>query len=181
MADALPCPLLVDEAYVDFAETNCLSLVAGNEKVMVSRTLSKSYALAGLRFGYLVAQPHIIRELVKVKDSYNCDALAIAGASAAIEDQAWFAETRTAILATRARLLASLRELGFKCVDSHANFIWCEHEAKPSKQLYLDLKAAGVLVRYMNYQGWGDGLRITVGNDEQIDAFLAILKPLVSS
>ena len=93
LADALPCPLLVDEAYVDFADTNCLSLVAENDKIMVARTLSKSYALAGLRFGYLVAQPHVIRELRKVKDSYNCDALSIAGATAAIDDQEWLAET----------------------------------------------------------------------------------------
>ena len=178
-ADALPCPLLVDEAYADFADSNCLSLVAQSEKIMVSRTLSKSYALAGLRFGYVVAQPHIIRELVKVKDSYNCDAISIAGATAAIEDQAWFTETRAAILATRSRLLSELRQLGFTCVDSQANFVWCEHPSKASKQLYLDLKAAGVLVRYMNYPNWGDGLRISVGNDEQIDAFLTILRPLV--
>lgn len=180
LAEVLPCPLLVDEAYADFADVNCLSLVAKNEKVMISRTLSKSYALAGLRFGYLVAQPQIIRELVKVKDSYNCDALAIAGASAAIEDQAWFAKTRAAILATRGRLQSALPELGFTCVDSQANFIWCEHAKIPSKQLYLDLKSAGVLVRYMNYPDWGDGLRITVGNDEQIDAFLTILGEFVS-
>ena len=70
---ALPCPLLVDEAYVDFAETNCLSLVAENEKILVARTLSKSYALAGLRFGFVVAQPQVIAQLRKVKDSYNCD------------------------------------------------------------------------------------------------------------
>jgi histidinol-phosphate aminotransferase len=180
LAEALPCPVLVDEAYSDFADSNCLSLVAKNEKVMVSRTLSKSYALAGLRFGYLVAQPQMIRELVKVKDSYNCDALAIAGACAAIEDQAWFAETRAAILATRMHLQSALQERGFNCVDSQANFIWCSHGTIASKQLYLDLKSAGVLVRYMNYPDWGDGLRITVGNDEQIDAFLAILNGLVN-
>lgn len=180
LADALPCPCLVDEAYVDFADTNCLSLVAKNDKVMVSRTLSKSYALAGLRFGFLVAQPHIIRELVKVKDSYNCDSLAIAAACAAIADQAWFAETRAAILATRARLGESLRSLGFTCVESQANFIWCEHPSHASKQLYQDLKDSGVLVRYMDYAKWGDGLRITVGSDEQIDAFLAILQGLVT-
>src|SRR5262249_14460040 len=73
----LPCPLLVDEAYADFAESNCVSLVAESEKIMVARTLSKSYALAGLRFGYLIAQPQVIRELCKVKDSYNCDAISI--------------------------------------------------------------------------------------------------------
>ena len=80
LAEQLPCPLLVDEAYGDFAETNCMSLVAKHERIMVSRSFSKSYALAGLRFGYLVAQPHLIEQFVKVKDSYNCDALSIAAA-----------------------------------------------------------------------------------------------------
>ena len=98
LAERLPCPLLVDEAYADFAETNCLDLVAKNEKIMVSRTLSKSYALAGLRFGYLVAQPQLIEQFVKVKDSYNCDALSIAAATAAIGDQAWLRQTREKIL-----------------------------------------------------------------------------------
>lgn len=107
LAAALPCPLLVDEAYADFAETNCLGLVADNERVLVSRTLSKSYGLAGLRFGFVVAQPTVIVELNKVKDSYNCDALSIAGATAAIDDRAWFDRTRAAILATRRRLTAA--------------------------------------------------------------------------
>ena len=175
MATALPCPLLVDEAYADFAETNCLSLVAEHENVMVSRTLSKSYALAGLRFGFLVAQPQVIRELAKVKDSYNCDSLSIAGALAAIEDQDWFAETRGAILATRDRLTDELQKLGFICIPSQANFVWCEHPERKAEELYQQLKNDGVLVRYMNYPDWGDGLRITVGTDEQIDAFLGIL------
>ena len=87
LAEQLPCPLLVDQAYADFAETNCLHLVAKNERIMVSRTLSKSYALAGLRFGYLVAQPQLIEQFVKAKDSYNCDALSIAAAAAAIGDR----------------------------------------------------------------------------------------------
>ena len=78
---------MVDEAYADFAETNCLALVAENERVLVTRTLSKSYALAGLRFGYVVAQPQVIEQLAKVKDSYNCDSLSIAGATAAIDDR----------------------------------------------------------------------------------------------
>jgi len=175
IADALPCPLLVDEAYADFAETNCLALVAENEKIMVSRTLSKSYALAGLRFGFLVAQPQIIRELNKVRDSYNCDALSIAGATAAIDDQHWLAQTRGTILETRARLTEQLRQLGFDCTDSQANFVWCNHPDHKSEQLYSRLKSDGILVRYMNYKGWGDGLRITVGTDEQIDALLAVL------
>jgi histidinol-phosphate aminotransferase len=179
IADTLPCPILVDEAYADFADTNCVSLVRENEKVMVSRTLSKSYALAGLRFGYLIAQPQVIRELVKVKDSYNCDSLSIAGATTAIEDQAWLEETRGQILTTRARMTGRLRELGFDAVDSQANFVWCTHESTPVEPIYRELKHAGILVRYMLYPGWGDGLRITVGTDEQVDACLEKLRELV--
>ncbi len=179
IADALPCPLLVDEAYADFAETNCLELVAQNKKVMVSRTLSKSYALAGLRFGFLIAQPQLLEQFAKVKDSYNCDALAIAGATAAIDDRHWFEEARTAILATRARLTEELTKLGFECTPSQANFVWCRHPDHAAETLYEQLKQNGVLVRYMNYPNWDAGLRVTVGTDEQIDAFLAILSGLV--
>jgi histidinol-phosphate aminotransferase len=179
LADALPCPLLVDEAYVDFADANCVSLVRENEKIMVSRSLSKSYALAGLRFGYIVAQPQIIEQLVKVKDSYNCDTLSIAGATAAIDDQAWLTDNRTRILATRSRLFGRLRELDFDAVDSQANFVWATHPRRQAKDLYEQLKAAQVLVRYMNYSGWGDGIRISVGSDEQIDAMLTLLSGMV--
>jgi histidinol-phosphate aminotransferase len=179
LAERLPCPLVVDEAYVDFAETNCLALVARNEKVMVSRSLSKSYALAGLRFGYLVAQPQVIEQLVKVKDSYNCDALSIAGAAAAIGDQAWLAANRARILATRRRLTEGMRRLGFACVDSQANFTWNTHPEQPARPLYQRLKRHRILVRYMDYPGWGDGLRISVGTDEQIDACLERLAAMV--
>jgi histidinol-phosphate aminotransferase len=179
IAGALPCPLLVDEAYVDFADTNCLSLVAQSEKIMVARTLSKSYALAGLRFGYLVAQPQVIHELRKVKDSYNCDALSIAGATAAIDDQEWLSETRSKLLATRQRLTDTLRKLGFAAVDSQANFVWSPHDSMPAEPIYRGLKDAGVLVRYMRYPDWGDGLRISVGTDEQVDACLSLLQTMV--
>ena len=179
LAERLPCPLLVDEAYVDFADTHCLALVKQSEKILVSRSLSKSYSLAGLRFGFLVAQPQIIDGLVKVKDSYNCDALSIAAATAAIDDQVWLADTRAKIIATRARLTAGMRELGFEPVESQANFVWCPHPTLPVKPLYERLKTNRVLVRYMDYAGWGDGLRISVGSDEQIDACLTLLKSMV--
>lgn len=180
-ARRLPCPLLVDEAYADFAETNCLDLVAEEEKILVSRTLSKSYALAGLRFGYVVGQPRMIEQLAKVKDSYNCDALAIAGAAAAIADRGWLAENRAKILATRASLAEGMRRLGFVTVDSQANFTWNVHPEQPVRPLYEGLKQRGILVRYMNYPGWGDGLRISVGTDEQIDRTLRVLRELMAS
>jgi histidinol-phosphate aminotransferase len=179
VAERLPCPLLVDEAYADFADTNCLDLVARNEKIMVSRSFSKSYALAGLRFGYIVAQPHLIEQFVKVKDSYNCDALSIAAATAAIGDQAWLADNREKILATRRRLVTGMRELGFIAPESQANFVWSTHPGCQVKPLYEELKQRRVLVRYMDYPGWGDGLRISVGTDIEVERCLEELQTLV--
>ena len=179
LAERLPCPLLVDEAYVDFAETTCMALVARCERIMVSRSLSKSYALAGLRFGYLVARPQMIAELVQVKDSYNCDALSIAAATAALGDQAWLAENRAKIIATRTRLAAALRELGFSVVDSQANFVWATRSERPVRPMFERLKQESIFVRYMDYAGWGDGLRISVGTDEQIDRLLERLTAMV--
>ena len=178
LAERLPCPLLVDEAYVDFADQHCIDLVKQNRNIMVSRSLSKSYALAGLRFGFLVAQPDVIAQLMKVKDSYNCDALAIAGATAAIDDQPWLCDTGAKIIATRQRMTAELEQLGFSAVPSQANFVWCTHAAQPVQPIYEALKSHRILVRYMNYGGWGDGLRISVGTDEQVDACLSLLKTL---
>jgi histidinol-phosphate aminotransferase len=179
LAERLPCPLLVDEAYADFAEWNCVDLVKQNEKILVSRTLSKSYGLAGLRFGYLAAQPQIVAQLIKVKDSYNCDSLSIAAATAAIDDTAWLAENRQKIIATRTRLTAGLQELGFAVIPSQANFVWCTHPRHAAKPLYEQLKAAHILVRYMIYAGWSDGLRISVGTDEQNAALLATLRGMI--
>jgi histidinol-phosphate aminotransferase len=179
LAEQLPCPLLVDEAYADFAEQDCLALVARNERIMVSRSLSKGYGLAGLRFGFLVAQPSLLAQLAKVKDSYNCDALAIAGAVAAIDDQAWLRENRARILATRQRMSERLQELGFSVTPSQANFVWATHTERSVQPIYEELKANRILVRYMNYPDWGDGLRISVGTDEQTDACLDLMKSLL--
>ncbi|MDA0255836.1 MAG: histidinol-phosphate transaminase [Planctomycetota bacterium] len=177
-ADRLSCPLVVDEAYGDFAEADCLELVRRCERVIVTRSLSKSYALAGLRFGFAIARPEIIAELRKVKDSYNCDALAIAAATAAIDDRAWLADNQRAIRATRRRLTDAMRALGFDATESQANFVWCTHAERPLRPIFEALKARGILIRFMEYPGWGDGLRITVGTDAEIDAFLAVMKTL---
>lgn len=180
IADSLDCMMLVDEAYADFAETNCLDLVSQNERVVVSRTLSKSYGLAGIRFGFLVAQPHIIAELAKIKDSYNCDALSIAAATAAIGSQDWLAETVAKMNQTRDRMQTELTAMGFEVTPSQANFVWCTHPGirqDPTKHesIYQALKQSQILIRYMKYDGFGDGLRISVGTDDQIDACLMML------
>lgn len=176
--DHVAGPVVIDEAYVDFAETNAIALTT-NQDVIVTRSLSKSYALAGIRFGFAIADPALIREMVKVKDSYNCDALSLVAATAAIQDQEYFKQTRGKILATRARLTNEMRKLGFEATQSHANFIWCRRGDRPVKPLYEELKRRMILVRYMNYPNYGDGLRVSVGSDPEIDRLLEELRTMV--
>jgi histidinol-phosphate aminotransferase len=178
LADRLPCPLVVDEAYADFADSHCIDLVRVNPKIMITRTLSKSYGLAGLRFGFLIADPRMVAMLRKVKDSYNCDCLAIAGATAAIDDQAWFQANRAKILATRQNMIGRAKAAGFETTPSQANFVWCTHPTRNVQALYQKLKDQRVLVRYMNYPGWGDGLRISVGTNEQSEIAMQMLASL---
>ena len=180
-------PFVIDEAYADFAETNSLSLVPDYENVIITRTLSKAYSLAGIRFGFAVAQPEVVRELTKVKDSYNCDVLSLAAATAAIEDQEYFRDVRAKIILTRERMAVELAALGFDVTPSHANFLWCRRADKPLKPIYEELKRRKILVRYMSYaagpvgapDGAYDGLRITVGTDAEIDTLLTELRAIL--
>ena len=176
IAQKLPCPLVVDEAYAEFADEHCIDLVAKCDKLIVCRTLSKAYSLAGLRFGYLVASPYLVEQMTKVKDSYNCDALSIAAAAAAIEDDGWQRENRQKIIATKNRLTQRMRALGFTVPESHANFTWNTRHDVPLKPIYEHLKQNGILVRYMDYPDWGDGLRISVGTDEQTDRCVDLIE-----
>ena len=169
--------LVVDEAYVDFADTSALQL-SRLPNVLITRTLSKSYSLAGIRFGFAVGAPALIRELVKVKDSYNCDVLSLTAAAAALEDQDYFRQTRARVLATRARMVGELQQLGFDVCPSQTNFVWCRHANLPVKPIYEELKRRKILVRYMVFDGYGDGLRITVGTDAEVDRLLAEIRQI---
>lgn len=184
--------LILDEAYGDFADTpDPLDLLRSDvgSRIVVTRTFSKSYSLAGLRFGFAIAHPDLITGMRKVKDSYNCDALSLAAAEAAIRDQAWMLANRAKIIATRTRLTQRLVEMGFKVVPSQANFVWATNPSRGHEELYQALKARKILVRYMKFpqaqpaspanpQGLLDGLRITVGTDEQVDVLLSALSEL---
>lgn len=181
LARSLPCPLVVDEAYADFAEDNCLDLVQKHDNVLVTRTLSKSYALAGIRFGFLVAQPPLIAKLTNIKDSYNCDYLAGVAATAAMHSQKWLADVVGKMKATRARMEQQLIELGFQVIPSQANFVWCTHPSGLHQEIHQYLKKNQILVRYMDFPDWGDGLRISVGTDEQIDACLMMIERFLES
>ncbi len=178
VARRLDCPLVVDEAYADFAETDCVALVAELPNVIVTRSFSKGYSLAGLRLGYAVARPEVIAGLVKVKDSYNCDTLSLAGGAAALEDRAHFERNRDRVKATRRRLTDALRSLGFGGPESLANFVWCEGHPRAA-EIYQALKDRNILVRLMRYQGLPPGLRVTVGTDPETDRLLDALESIV--
>ncbi len=186
LAAQLQGPLVLDEAYVDFADGHAdghalahVQELARLDNVLVTRSLSKSYGLAGLRLGLALAQPGLIAELVKVKDSYNCDALSLIGAAAALEDRDYFLFTRDKVRATRARLQRTLHELGFDVCPSQANFVWCRRQQPPVRTIFEELKRRHILVRHMVYSGYGDGLRISVGTDQEIDRLVEELTKLV--
>ena len=172
-------PLVLDEAYADFAETNGLGLLGRVPNLIITRSFSKYYGLAGVRFGFALTDPATACQLNKVKDSYNCDVLALAAATAAIRDQAYYADVRAKIVATRGRLTAALTGLGFRVTPSHANFVWCRHPDRPHKPVYEALKQRNVLIRHMTYPDYGDGLRISVGTDAEIDRLLAELTAVI--
>jgi histidinol-phosphate aminotransferase len=152
---------VVDEAYVNFADRDAIGLVADHPNVIVMRTLSKGYSLAGLRLGYLIARPEIVEGLIKVKDSYNCDRLSLAGGTAALLDQAHLAANTAKIQATRSRLFESMIVRGYTVPASQANFLWCTG-GPPAPATYEALKARRILVRLMRYPNQPDGLRITI-------------------
>ncbi len=181
LADRLASVLLVDEAYVDFAEQNCASLVKDFDNLIVLRSLSKGYSLAGLRFGYAIARKDLIDGLIKVKDSYNVDALAIALATAAIKDQAYFRRNVTKIKRQREVLSEQLRSLGFGVPDSHSNFVFAHVQNGWAARIHEQLAQRNIFVRYWNAPGIQDKLRISVGTKEQNTKLISALKEILSA
>ena len=174
--------VLLDEAYVDFAPTSALPLVREYDNVIILRSMSKGYGLAGMRFGYGIAQVSLLAELHKVRDSYPCDAVAIAAATAAITDQAYAAGTWEKIKHQRVNISAALRGMGFTLPDSYSNFVLAQAPANVNAgELYQRLKTGNILVRYFNLPGLTDKLRITVGTAEQTAALLTALKTLTAA
>jgi histidinol-phosphate aminotransferase len=170
--------VLIDEAYVDFADDNCLSLVKEYQNVVISRTLSKAYSLAGLRFGYAVAQPRVIEQMQKVKDSYNCDAIATCAATAAIEDQEYARKSWEYVKSERQRLSSELTQLGWAVAKSQANFILATAPNGRGGDVYQGLKRQGILDRHWDKPGLADKIRITVGQSQENNALLAGIKAL---
>jgi histidinol-phosphate aminotransferase len=177
---ACPGIVVVDEAYADFATENAIGLLSEIDNLVVSRTFSKSYSLAGLRIGLGLASPAIIEQLMKVKDSYNVNRLSQVAAVAALEDQDALQAHTEAIVATRERTRKALEEMGLFIYPSQTNFLLVRFAAKPAAQIYDELKARNILVRYFSKPRLDDCLRISIGTDEEMDQVLAALREILA-
>ncbi|MGJ7485089.1 histidinol-phosphate transaminase [Variovorax sp. LT2P21] len=179
------CParvVLVDEAYVDFGAQSAVSLIDRYPNLLVVQTLSKSRSLAGLRVGFACGQAPLIDALTRVKNSFNSypiDRLASAGAVAALEDEAWFQQTRDAIVDTREGLVLQLEDLGFEVQPSHANFVFVRHPAHDAAALAAALRERAVLVRHFRQPRIDQYLRISIGTRAQCSALVDALAAVV--
>jgi histidinol-phosphate aminotransferase len=170
--------VIVDEAYVDFSDSTALGLVRELGNVVVLRTFSKSFSLAGMRIGLAVGPEGIIADLLKVKDSYNVSRLSIVAATAALEDYAWMQANVARIRRTRTRLTDALRQMAFEVLPSQSNFVLARRPGRSLMGIYEELKARGILVRYFATPELRDALRISVGTDAEVDALLQTLQEL---
>lgn len=171
--------VLVDEAYADFARANCMSLATAprNSNVIVMRTFSKSYSLAGLRVGYCVGPRDLIEALYKIKDSYNVDAVAQSVALAAFCDRAYHRRTVAKVVKTRRTFSEALRKLGWDVIPSDANFVFARPPAPlKADAVFARLREKGIFVRYFPGPLTGDRLRITIGTDAEMGVLLTVLK-----
>ncbi len=178
LADNPESVVVIDEAYVDFGAESALGLIDEFPNLLVVRTYSKSRSLAGLRLGYALGQADLIEGLQRVKNSFNSypvDSLAAAAGLAALGDEEYFQECNRRVVASRQRLQRGLAALGFEVFPSLANFVFVRHAGAAAEELYLELKAAGILVRYFKSPRIDDCLRISVGSDDDCDALLAAL------
>lgn len=167
--------LVVDEAYIDFADISAMELVRKYENIVVTRTFSKSYSLAGMRLGLAVARPEVVAALDKIRDHYHLDRLALVAAAAALQDQDYLRSTVARVRATRDRFSAELRKLGYRVGPSHANYIFAEPADRSGKRIYDALFARKILVRYFSDPLLQHGVRISIGTDDEMAKTLAVL------
>jgi histidinol-phosphate aminotransferase len=179
-ARKFPGVVLVDEAYADFARGNCMALAKAprNRNVIVMRTFSKSYSLAGLRVGYCVGPKDLIEALYKIKDSYNVDAVAQRVALAALRDRTYHRKTVAKVVKTRKAFVKALERRGWDVIPSETNFVFAKPPAPAkAKDIFEFLKSKNIFVRYFPGPLTGDRLRITIGTDEQMKALLGAIAP----
>lgn len=173
--------VVVDEAYADFADDNALRLLKKFDNLIVSRTLSKSYSMAGVRLGWAISSPSIIKEMIKVKDSYNVNLLSQLLAIGALKDQPYFKDTISKIKATRERLIKRLKLLGFTVIPSQANFVLASPPDKNGNGLFIFLRSNNIIVRYFPATKTKGFIRITVGRDEDMQKLIECCKEYISN
>jgi histidinol-phosphate aminotransferase len=168
---------------VDFGADSAVTLVDRYPNLLVIQTLSKSRSLAGLRVGFAMGHPHLIEALERVKNSFNSyplDRLAIAGAVAAMQDRAYFEQTRARIMATREQLVVQLRALDFDVLPSAANFVFARHRRHDARDLSRRLRERAIIVRHFSQARIDQFLRITIGTEEQTAALLQALATILA-
>ena len=173
--------VIVDEAYIDFGGTSALPLIDKYENLLIVQTFSKSRSMAGIRIGFAMGSEKLIRYLKDVKFSFNSYTMnlpSIMIGKAAVEDRAYFDETRGKIISTRERFKKDLEALGFLMPDSSANFVFARHPRFTGDYLFKKLREKKILVRHWNKPGISEFLRITIGTDEQMDAVTAALREI---
>ena len=168
--------VVIDEAYVDFASEDCMELATKYDNVIVARTLSKSYALAGIRFGYCVGNKELIDALYKTKDSYNVNTLTQELARVALLDDGTMSAITSAVKNSRALMSNELTELGFGVYPSEANFVWVKPPKPGAQKIFEELKKRNVFVRWFDGERTKDYLRITVGTNDQTMALIEALE-----
>lgn len=175
--------VVVDEAYVDFGGVSCVPLIEQHPQLLVTHTLSKSHALAGLRVGYATGHPQLIEALTRVKDSFNSyplDRFAQAGAAAAMEDNEYFAAMCAKVIASKKTLVENLQEIGFEVLPSAANFVFARLPRRAGEEIAAKLRERSIIVRHFrNPPRISDFLRITIGTDEQCAGLVEALRQIV--
>ena len=174
--------VIVDEAYIDFGGTSCLPLIDRYDNLLVVQTFSKSRSMAGMRIGYAMGSPKLIRYINDVKysvNSYTMNYPALELGAAAVEDTAYFKECCGRIVRTRERAQQELGRLGFTFPRSYANFLFVSHERVPAKGIFEKLKENDIYVRYWDKERISNHLRITIGTDEQMEALYRALESIV--
>ncbi|MBM4152617.1 MAG: histidinol-phosphate transaminase [Kiritimatiellaceae bacterium] len=174
-----PGVVVIDEAYVDFAKESCMEFATKYENVIVARTLSKSYALAGIRFGYCVGSAPLIAALHKIKDSYNVSRLTQELARVALLDEDTMKAITSAVKGTRALITDELIALGFTVYPSETNFIWAKPPSPGAKKIFDELRNRSIYVRWFDGPRTKDCLRITVGTNEQMMTLIENLEEIL--
>ncbi len=174
--------VIIDEAYIDFGGNSAVELIDQYPNLLVVQTLSKSRSLAGLRVGFALGHKDLILALNHVKNSINSyplDRLALCGAVKAIEDEEYFQETKSKIIATREKVSQELKNMAFIVVPSSTNFIFMSHPKIQANELLHSLRERGILVRHFNHTRIDNYLRITIGSQEEMNAFIHVLREIV--